>query len=63
MIIALCVVLLLVALAIVLVSLAVLLSPGDEQVALESRTQFHRWTVRPLRSDLRRLAGSAFSNP
>jgi hypothetical protein len=62
MVIALCVVLLLIAVAIILAGLAVLLAPGDEPVALESRDQFHRWTVRPLRSDSRRLAGQAFSH-
>jgi hypothetical protein len=62
MIVLLCIVLLLIAVLLVVFGLAILLSPVDEPVNLESRnpTKPYRWIVRPLRSDSRRLAAPAF---
>lgn len=62
MILLLSIVLLLIAALLIVFGLAILLSPADEPVNLESRDTANssRWIVRPLRSDPRRLAAPAF---
>ena len=62
MVLLLCIVLLLIAALPIVLGLAIVLSPADEPVSLESRDPANpsRWVVRPLRSDPRRLAARAF---